>query len=141
MHSDENYDDLRQARPTNRECEDRGNGRATTTIIIIVIKIIIIFILILIRIIMITRPIQPTQSMRIMVVVKPSTTIIIIVIKIIIIKIITFIIIIILILIRIIIITRPIQPTQSMRIMVVDKPSTAAFRASPKLLIERYRCT
>ena len=94
MHSDENYDDLRQARPTNqptnRECEDRGNGRATTTIIIIVIKIIIIFILILIRIIIITRPIQPTQSMR---------------------------------------------------IMVVDKPSTAAFRASPKLLIERYRCT
>ena len=73
MHFDENYDDLRQARPTNRECEDRGNGRATTTIIIIVIKIIIIFILILIRIIMITRPIQPTQSMRIMVVVKPST--------------------------------------------------------------------
>merc|ERR1719370_1358235 len=37
--------------------------------------------------------------------------------------------------------TRPIQPTQSMRIMVVVKPSTAAFRASPKLLIERYRCT
>ena len=91
MHSDENYDDLRQARPTNRECEDRGNGRATTTIIIIVIKIIIIFITII--------------------------------------------------LIRIIMITRPIQPTQSMRIMVVDKPSTAAFRASPNLLIERYRCT
>ena len=54
---------------------------------------------------------------------------------------ITTIIIIIIILIRIIMITRPIQPTQSMRIMVVDKPSTAAFRASPKLLIERYRCT
>ena len=87
MHSDENYDDLLQARPTNRECEVGGSGRATTTIIIIVIKIIVI------------------------------------------------------ILIRIIVLTRPIQPTQSMRIMVVDKPSTAAFRASPKFLIERYRCT
>ena len=91
MHSDKNYDDLLKACPTNKECEDRGSGRATTPIIIIVIKFI------------------------------------------------TFIIITILILI--IMITRPIQPTQSMRIMVVVKPSTAAFRASPKLLIERYRCT
>ena len=83
---------LRQACPTNRECDGHGRGRAITTIIIIVIKIItFIFITII--------------------------------------------------LIRIIIFTRPIQPTQSMRIMVVDKPSTAALRASPKLLIERYRCT
>ena len=88
---------LRQACPTNRECDGHGRGRAITTIIIIVIKIILI-------------------------------------------KIITFIFITI-ILIRIIIFTRPIQPTQSMRIMVVVKPSTAAFRASPKVLIERYRCT
>ena len=132
MHSDENYDALLQARPINREYD--GSGRATTTIIIIVIKIILtkiitfIFItIILIRIMIITRPIQPTQSMRIMVVDKPSTAIIITIITII--------------LIMIIMITRPIQPTQSMRIMVVVKPSTAAFRASPKVLIERYRCT
>ena len=72
------------------------------------------------------------------VVASPYFIIILILIIIIVIKII---IIFILILIRIIIITRPIQPTQSMRIMVVVKPSTAAFRASPKLLIERYRCT
>ena len=89
---------LRQACPTNRECDGYGRGRAITTKIIIVIKIILI-------------------------------------------KIITFIFITIILIRIIMIITRPIQPTQSMRIMVVVKPSTAAFRASPKLLIERYRCT